>query len=171
MLLDLDTDNSFLKDSFLNQFVLFQQGYDPFFLYHYDMKGKKAPQISHPIIDQLFNLNISYACRLFKAKTRVLEILSSGKYNETKLFKRKSRNYEASSPKRLSTEMPGKEELRTIDRDEDRKRESSSNFKVRKVLSLQKAKEKDIKRSIDRDSSFEKQRPIINQGKLQTFAQ
>lgn len=116
MLLDLDTDNSFLKDSFLNQFVLFQQGYDPFFLYHYDMKGKKTPQISHPIIDQLFNLNISYACRLFKAKTRVLEILSSGKYNETKLFKRKSRNYEASTPKRLSTEIP-KEELRTIDRD------------------------------------------------------
>jgi hypothetical protein len=72
MLLSLDADNSFLKESFLNRFVLFQQGYDPFFLYHYEMKGRKTPALPHPTIDKLFNLNISYACRLLKARNRLL---------------------------------------------------------------------------------------------------
>lgn len=76
MLQCLDTDNDFLKESFLSQFILFQQGYDPFFLYHYDMRAKKAAQQTHPLIDQLFNLSISYACRLFKAKTKVLEMIT-----------------------------------------------------------------------------------------------
>lgn len=76
MLLSLDADNDFLKESFLSQFILFQQGYDPFFLYHYDMRAKKGTPQTHPLIDQLFNLSISYACRLFKAKTKVLEMLS-----------------------------------------------------------------------------------------------
>lgn len=43
MLINLDEDNSFLKESFLNKFIVFQQGYDPFFLHHYDMKGKRMP--------------------------------------------------------------------------------------------------------------------------------
>jgi hypothetical protein len=72
MLQSLDSDNDFLKESFLSQFILFQQGYDPFFLYHYDMRGKKSTPQSHPLIDQLFNLSLSYACRLFKAKAKAL---------------------------------------------------------------------------------------------------
>jgi hypothetical protein len=72
MLQSLDSDNDFLKESFLSQFMLFQQGYDPFFLYHYDMRSKKTTPQQHPLIDQLFNLSISYACRLFKAKNKAL---------------------------------------------------------------------------------------------------
>ncbi len=69
---NLDSENRFLKESFLNQHILFQSGYDPFFLYHYEMKEKQKPLYSHPIIQNLFNLTISYACRLFKAKTKIL---------------------------------------------------------------------------------------------------
>ena len=72
MLQSLDSDNNFLKESFLSQFILFQKGYDPFFLNHYDKRGKKSTPQTHPLIDQLFNLNLSYACRLFKAKTKAL---------------------------------------------------------------------------------------------------
>lgn len=93
MLQSLDSDNDFLKESFLSQFMLFQQGYDPFFLYHYDMRTKKTTPQQHPLIDQLFNLSISYACRLFKAKNKVLEMLTEGKYNDTKTFKRRSKSY------------------------------------------------------------------------------
>jgi hypothetical protein len=92
MLLSLDADNRFLKESFLNRFILFQQGYDPFFLYHYEMKGRKSPALPHPTIDKLFNLNISYACRLLKARNRLLEFLASGKINDSKMERRSKSN-------------------------------------------------------------------------------
>lgn len=76
MLVNLDEDNSFLKQSFLSQFILFQQGYDPFFLHHYDLKGKRAPRQPSPIVDRLFTFGINYACRLFKAQTQILEMIS-----------------------------------------------------------------------------------------------
>lgn len=79
MLKSLDEDNQFLKESFLKDFILFQQGYDPFFLYHYDMRGKEQPKKSSPLIDKLFTLSVSYACRLFKAKNQVLDVLSHSK--------------------------------------------------------------------------------------------
>lgn len=79
MINNLDADNKFLKESFLKDFILFHQGYDPFFSYHYDMKGKIQPKKCSPIIDQLFNLSLSYACRIFKAKNNLLDVMSRTK--------------------------------------------------------------------------------------------
>lgn len=68
---------------------MFQHGYDPFFLHHYDMKGKRTAANSSPLIDRLFSLSISYACRLFKAKNQILEMLSSGKFQFSDLNHKK----------------------------------------------------------------------------------
>ena len=43
------------------------------------MKEKQQPKKSSPLIDQLFTLSLSYACRLFKTKNQVLDVLSHGK--------------------------------------------------------------------------------------------
>jgi len=43
ILVDLDKENNFIKCSWLKEYIIFQYGYDPFLLYHYDMKGKQNP--------------------------------------------------------------------------------------------------------------------------------
>lgn len=45
------------------------------------MKDKKGPNVHHPDIDKIFDINISYACRLLKAKKQILEMISSGQTN------------------------------------------------------------------------------------------
>jgi hypothetical protein len=161
MLQSLDADNDFLKESFLSQFILFQQGYDPFFLYHYDMRAKKAAPQAHPLIDQLFNLSISYACRLFKAKTKILEMLSEGRFNETKSFKRRSKSY-----------GQRKEQTSTIEPPHSR-RGTSSNFNIRRKLSLNKAKEREHMHTIDaslRESPTKQHSPFFNKGSNEEMA-
>jgi len=84
MLKNLDEDNQFLKSSFLKDFIMFQKGYDPFFIYHYDIKNKKEPHIASPVVDQLFTLSLSYACRLFKVKNQLIDILTHKKIRKIK---------------------------------------------------------------------------------------
>jgi hypothetical protein len=84
MLKSLDDDNQFLKQSFLKDFIMFQKGYDPFFTYHYDLKNKKEPLKSSPVVDQLFTLSLSYACRLFKAKNQLIDVLTHKKIERSK---------------------------------------------------------------------------------------
>ena len=56
---------------------MFDKEYDPFFMRHYDVKGKKVPKCSHKSIDELFTLSLNYACRLFKAKSQIVDALES----------------------------------------------------------------------------------------------
>jgi hypothetical protein len=139
MLKNLDEDNQFLKKSFLKDFILFQQGYDPFFLYHYDMRGKKHPNKANPLIDQLFTLSLSYACRLFKTKNQVLDVLSRN--NTIKPIidnKYKSKMTESVQiPKNFRTRNNEDETEGNSD-----KRRSSFNFR-RKNLSLKPVREKE----------------------------
>jgi hypothetical protein len=102
------------------------------------MKGKRTPLHKSPFIDKLFTLGISYACRLFKAKTHVLEMFSSGRFNFSQLKKDKY------VPKNYTTLIP----LESITIDSrpliereypDSKKQTSVNFR-KKTLSLQNAK-------------------------------
>lgn len=53
----IDVENEFIKESFLNEYILFQKGYDPFFLIHYE-ETKKSQNLynlkKHPPVSELF---------------------------------------------------------------------------------------------------------------------
>ena len=91
----------------VRHYIFFQNGYDPFFLHHYDLRGKKRPASAHPDVEKIFNLTVSYACRLFKTKKQILNIISSGKTND-------NISYEAprkSNPRRIHKLTPNFEQF------------------------------------------------------------
>jgi hypothetical protein len=178
MLVNLDEDNSFLKQSFLSEFVLFQQGYDPFFLHHYDLKGKRAPRSPSPIVDRLFTFGINYACRLFKAQTQILEMLSGklvhlneDKEKEKDNKERENRNTKEREDKETptpnySTVVPPET---TPEAESPAFKKTSGNFRKRN-LSLNNAKEKERKEQ-SRLSQTKPQEtppatPVLNREKL-----
>jgi hypothetical protein len=137
-ILNLDEENAFIKQSAINQYILFQEGFDPFFLYHYDSRGKHSVARSHQLVDKLFNLNISYACRLLKVRTKVLDILSCGVF----VRQRKSRFHDDfATPVNpyLSIESILSERSKHLEDGPDLRKKTSVNFRT-KTMSLQSAK-------------------------------
>lgn len=74
-----DKDLTFLKDSLLQFYIPFSNGYDPLFLEPLRLikeavrDGKK---VYDPYIGQLFNLNPSYLYRMLRAHQRMLGYIS-----------------------------------------------------------------------------------------------
>lgn len=76
MLENLDRDNYFLKESYLNQYINFDESYDPFLMAPYESIHRgKGTRMEAPIKD-LFSMNISYAYRLMKTKNTILDLRS-----------------------------------------------------------------------------------------------
>lgn len=75
----LDQDNHFLKESFLNQYIKFDDGYDPFLMAQYEnIHRNKMSHLETPV-KELYSMNISYAYRLMKTKNIILELRSMAK--------------------------------------------------------------------------------------------
>lgn len=71
----LDTECLFLRESILNRYIRFDDGYDPFFMSHYEQYHRSESSNS-PSVARLFSLPISYAYRLIKTKNLILELRS-----------------------------------------------------------------------------------------------
>lgn len=55
---------------------MFEKGFDPFLMYHYDVRNSKRPAKLSSHVDQLYDLTLSYSCRLFKVKNQLFEVLA-----------------------------------------------------------------------------------------------
>jgi len=91
-------------------------------------------------VDKLFNLNISYACRLFKVRAKVLDILSSGVF----IRQRKSRFNKEENTMPLTSffsiaDPIFSERVKNADNNLEMKKKTSLNFR-KKTLSLQNVK-------------------------------
>lgn len=75
----------------MNEYIVFDDGYDPFLMNYYESYHKGKVKIDNEAIKKLYMINISHAYRLMKAKNNILELRSlyprskSGLDNSNKL--------------------------------------------------------------------------------------
>lgn len=72
----LETDNEVIKSSVINNFIDFDEGYDPFFIKLYEnvhRKKTQSPSSKDAIFNKKFDLPISSAYRMMKIRNQILD--------------------------------------------------------------------------------------------------